>query len=333
MPERFNLPDTPVPEDALLNEIMTRCHHTLVSYAHNYANQTRDAMFEAEDYYQHISMLLLEYVTKKREEAQAAVASRDDHHLERFVSLLCNRRMGDLWETTTAYKREARRTVNASGFPARLSDQPGISSYLEIVACDQGPRLDPDSAGRVTNYCEGLQPLARRVVETLLQPPQKLRKAFLAARTKLSYGVVEIAAARRSYGLSRMDLRPREGYGSLFWQVTWEGPLRKGVTQTSHGDMTVSDETDLWRIDFGFPLMVLTDGHVGEFEHKTVRPTRASFDLKALAHYLSTESGKLIPDCQVRRAWTEAMARYTTLFGGGAGDDPEPAPGRQAAVA
>lgn len=182
----------------------------------------------------------------------------------------------------------------------------------------------------MVRYCDGLRPLARRVVEVLLWPPAGLRESFLAARTKKSYGVVAIVAPERRYGHSRMDLKPREGYGTLFWTVDWEGPLRKGVIQTSHGDMTVSDETNLWKLEFGFPLVILTDGHTGEFEHITVRPTSACFDLKALAKFLSDESGKRIPNQRVQKAWVEAKARYAALFGIDHGDAPEPAPGRHA---
>ncbi len=331
--ERFSLPGTPVPDDALLNEVMQRGHAILVRYANRYAAITNDPMHEAEDYYQHASILLMDHVADDREAAWAMLEG-DENHLERFVSTLCQRRMRDLWETTTAERRSASLTINASAHSAPTLG--GIAgrreSMLEILAFTQGPQPDPDSAERVTNYCDGLRPLARRVVEVLLWPPAALHRSFLAARTKKSYGAVQIVAPERRYGHSRMDLKPREGYGTMFWTVDWEGPLRHGVIQTSHGDMTVSDETDLWQLEFGFPLLVLTDGHTGEFEHLTVRPSAACFDLKALASYLSKETGKRIPNQQVRIAWIEAKARYAALFGGDPDAAPEPTPKRRRAA-
>ena len=153
--------------------------------------------------------------------------------------------------------------------------------------------IDYDSIDRVDQYRDGLRPLARRVIDVLLNPPQKLQESFLKQRTKRAYGEVEIVAPRGRYGQARMFLEPREGYGSLGWSVTWEGPLVEGVIETSHGNMTVSDETDLWR------------------------PTPACLDLKALAQYLSATAGKRIPNCQVAQAWVEATTRYHALFGGG----------------
>ncbi len=323
--ERFTLPDTPVPDDALLNEIMTRGHAIIVRYANRYAAITGDPMLQAEDYYQHVSILLLDYVGENRDEAYSMLGG-DESHLERFISILCQRRMRDLWETTQAARREASKTVNASGH-ATIDAQRSTASFLEVLACDQGPHMDPESAERVVSYCDGLRPLARRVVEVLLWPPAALQQAFLQARTKKSYGAVSVVSSRQPYGHSHMDLKPREGYGTLFWTVDWEGPLHRGVIQTSHGDMTVSDETDMWKLEFAFPLVVLTDGHDGEFEHLTVRPTSACFDLKALASYLSKETGKRIPNQRVQKAWAEAQARYTALFGDSPVAEHEPDPG------
>lgn len=332
--ERFSLPATPVPDDALLNEVMQRSHIILVRYANRYAAITNDPMHEAEDYYQHISILLMNHVANDRE-AAGAMLKGDKNYLERFVSTLCQRRMRDLWETTKAERRNASRTVQASGYSLDANEFNGNGhqeSLLENLVFAHGPQLDPDSAERVSNYCDGLPPLARRVVEVLLWPPTKLQESFLAARTKKSYGAVQIVAPERRYGHSRMDLKPREGYGTMFWTVDWEGPLRHGVIQTSHGDMTVSDETDLWMLEFDFPLLVLTDGQTGEFEHLTVRPSAACFDLKSLARYLSKETGKRIHDQEVRRAWMEAKARYAALFGGDQDRTPEPTPKRRPAA-
>ncbi len=318
MPPRFPLPDTPVSSDAVLSDVLVRSDVIIGRVAARFARITRCPMLGQDDYYQHIVMLLLEWVGGHRPETLAMLAS-DQNHLEKFVQVFCQRRMRDLWETTTAEQRDAGKTWSGSQYatPDSWDAGGGLNSVLDEIHHHE---VDYDSIDRVDQYRDGLRPLARRVIDVLLNPPPKLQESFLKQRTKRAYGAVRIVCPGGRYGTSRMDLEPREGYGSLGWRITWEGSLAHGVIETSHGNMTVSDDTDMWRLEFEFALIVLSDGHTGTYEHLTVRPTPACFDLKALAHYLSEVKGQRIPNCHVAQAWVEATARYRALFGG----DPVP---------
>lgn len=332
MPPRFSLPSTPVPEDAMLSEVMLRAERTIVRAAGRYLKITPDPALDTDDYYQHMSMLLLEYVTSHREQTAAMLSDENPSYLEKFVSQFCQRRMRDLWEMTLADRRNQRLTFNASGH--NQSDRgPGhTGTMLEIAASDKAVTRPPDprSARLVDDYLDGLRPLARDIMATLLKPPEDLQQSFLAGRTKVAYGHVKIVAPARPYAQASMILTPREGYNAFVWMVGWEGPLRHGVIQTSHGDMTVSDETDVWKLEFGFPLLVLSDGHEGEYEHKTIRPTPACFDVKAMARYLSKTRTRPVPNCHVQVAWVEAQARYRALFG--LPEEPGPQPNHRHAV-
>lgn len=326
MPPRFPLPDAPVASDAVLSDVLARGDVVIGRVAARWARITRDPALGQDDYYQHVVMLLLEYIEGHRPETLAMLASTENH-LEKFVQIFCQRRMSDLWETTQAEGRDAAKTWNLETQPMdKGASSGGSTSMMDSV---HNHEIDYASIDRVDQYRDGLRPLARRVIDVLLNPPAVLQKSFLKQRTKRAYGAITLVSSRLRYGLSRMSLEPREGYNSTSHQITWEGPLADGVIETSHGNMTVSDETDLWKLEFEFGLLVLTDGHDGEYEHQTVRPTPASFDLHALARYLSSVKGKRIPNCHVTEAWIEATERYHALFGGG--PVPEPTgPGRLA---
>ena len=334
MPPRFRLPATPVPEDAMLSEVMLRAERSIIRAAGRYLRITPDPALDTDDYYQHMSMLLLEYVTSHREETAAMLSDENPNYLEKFVSQFCQRRMRDLWEMTLADRRNQAITFNASGpYNTRSQGNEHRGTMLETAASDHAMKrpADPRSAKLVDDYLDGLRPLARDIMLTLLEPPSELQEVFLAGRTKVAYGQVKIVAPERSYGQASMILTPREGYNAFVWTVGWEGPLRHGVIQTSHGDMTVSDGTDMWKLEFGFPLLVLSDGHDGEYEHKTIRPTPACFDVKAMARHLSKTRARPVPNCHVQVAWTEAQARYRALFGLPE-DGPGPGPGTQVAA-
>lgn len=332
MPPRFRLPTTPVPEDEMLSEVMLRAERTIIRAAGRYLKITPDPALDTDDYYQHMSMLLLEYVTSHREQTAAMLSDENPNYLEKFVSQFCQRRMRDLWEMTLADRRNQALTFNASSHTQSKCGVPGRDTMLETMASDQAVTrpTDPRSARLVDDYLDGLRPLARDIMAALLKPPEDLQESFLAGRTKVAYGQVKIVAPERSYGQSSMILTPREGYNAFIWTVGWEGPLRHGVIQTSHGDMTVSDETDVWKLEFGFPLLVLSDGHEGEYEHKTIRPTPACFDVKAMARYLSKTRVRPVPNCHVQVAWVEAQARYRALFG--LPEEPGPQPNHRHAV-
>ena len=325
MPPRFPLPDAPVSSDAVLSDVLSRSDDIIGRVAARFANITRDPTQAQDDYYQHGVMALLEWIADHRPETVAMLASTENH-LEKFVQVFCQRRMGDMWETTQAEGRDASKTWNVGTQPLEDRNGDGDKGTCMMDRINNH-EIDYDSIDRVDRYRDGLRPLARRIVDVLLNPPQVLQESFLAQRTKRAYGEVTLVASRERYGLSRMSLEPREGYGGTSYTITWEGPLAEGVIETSHGNMTVSDDTDMWRLEFEFDLIVLTDGHGGEYEHQTVRPTPASFDLKALARYLSAVKGKRIPNCHVAQAWVEATARYHALFGGGPVAEPH-GPGR-----
>lgn len=326
MPPRFPLPDAPVSSDAVLSDVLARGDVIIGRVAARYAKITRDPTLGQDDYYQHGVMLLLEYVAGHRPETMAMLAS-EQNHLEKFVQVFCQRRMGDLWDTTQAEGRDASKTWNVDA-TARSADDSCHDHAGSVMDSIHNHEIDYASVDRVDQYRDGLRPLARRVIEVLLNPPQALQESFLKQRTKRAYGEVKIVASQERYGVSRMNLEPREGYGSTGYTITWEGSLAEGVIETSHGNMTVSDETDMWRLEFEFNLVVLSDGHRGEYEQLTVRPTPACFDLKALARYLSAAKGKRIPNCHVAQAWVEATARYHALFGGDPASEPTAGPGR-----
>lgn len=316
MPPRFPLPDAPVSSDAVLSSVLVRSDDIIGRVAARYAKITRDPCLGQDDYYQHGVMALLEWVAGHRPETRAMLASTENH-LEKFVQVFCQRRMGDMWETTQAEGRDAGKTWNVDTQPGSVNSRSGSGETSNVMDRINNHEIDYASIDRVDQYRDGLRPLARQVIEVLLNPPQALQESFLAARTKRAYGAVTLVASQARHGLSRMILEPREGYAATAYQITWEGPLVEAVIETSHGNMACSDDTDMWRLEFEFDLVVLSDGHHGEYEHQTVRPTPASFDLKALARYLSNVKGKRIPNCHVAQAWVEATARYHALFGGG----------------
>ncbi|KKN96727.1 hypothetical protein LCGC14_0163710 [marine sediment metagenome] len=323
MPPKFPLPDAPVSSDAVLSDVLSRSDIIIGRVAARFARITRDPSLCQDDYYQYGVMVLLEWISGHRPETLAMLAS-DENHLEKFVQIFCQRRMDDMWETTRAEGRDAGKTWNVNN---EISDRPDGRGQIGYMDTLNNYEVDYASIDRVDQYRDGLRPLARRIIDVLLNPPAALQENFLSQRTKRAYGDVEIVASQERYGLSRMNVEPREGYTSTGYTITWEGPLAGGVIETSHGNMTVSDDTDMWRLEFEFKLIVLSDGYHGEYEQLTVRPTPACFDLKALARYLSGVKGKRIPNCHVAEAWVEATTRYHALFGGDLVTEPT-GPGR-----
>lgn len=300
-----------------------RLHEGLVKIAYRntenlaekYAKQCPSPNTEAEDLAQVVWVKLLDWLQDPAHQETAEGLLEAPDQAVKFMQTFSKCRICDYLDLWFGGIRDARRTLHASQSFKTHDDPdycPGIVGLdkVRVTGYALTERVHKHSRNSAA-LCiadiksECLRPLARTLLDYLIDPPAWLRESFWESRLEIRRGSARIDLGSEEHTLT---LEPEQEQQRTL-KAYFSGKLA-GSLDTSIGPATVTDYRNRpLLLSFGCGLLVKLKRRSlrGSFTWETTKATTAVLDEKIMADFLGTSQ------LAVREAWRELKAVLATL--------------------